>query len=55
MFNGKKDKVIPRTCTEQLWTAAGQPELIWWNANHFSAALFLPSGLAKMIRFFQDA
>lgn len=52
MFNGKKDKVIPRTCAEQLWKEAGEPKQIWWNSTHYTAAFYLPGGLAKMSRFF---
>ena len=54
MMNGRKDTVIPRVCTDQLWELAGKPEIIWWNAGHHSAAWYLPSGLAKMIPFFKQ-
>ena len=52
MFNGSRDTVIPRSCTEKLWAAAGEPELVWWNANHFSAAFYLPSAMVRMTEFF---
>ena len=29
MLNAKDDEVIPRACTEGLWTAAGEPEIVW--------------------------
>ena len=55
MINARKDKVIPRACTESLWKAAGEPELIWWNAGHYSAAKYFPFGLMTIVRFFQPA
>ena len=54
MMNGRKDTVIPRTCTDQLWELAGKPEIIWWNAGHHSSAIYLPSGLLKMVPFFKQ-
>jgi hypothetical protein len=52
MINALHDEVIPRACTLSLWRAAGEPEIVWWNAGHYSASIFLPAGLARMTRFF---
>ena len=52
MMNARHDEVVPPACTELLWKAAGEPEIVWWNAGHYSAALQLPGGLARMVRFF---
>jgi dienelactone hydrolase len=52
MINAKYDEVIPRECTLSLWRAAGEPELVWWNAGHYSAAIYLPAGLARITKFF---
>ena len=54
MMNAKFDEVIPRSCTDALWQAIGKPEIIWWNAGHYTAALYLPSGLGRMAVFFGD-
>ena len=54
MMNAKTDKVIPRACTEALWEKIGKPEIIWWDAGHYSAVLYLPSGLGRMAVFFGD-
>jgi dienelactone hydrolase len=53
MFNAKHDDVVPPDCTDALWKAIGQPEIHWWNANHYSAAWYLPVGLVQMGKFFQ--
>ena len=54
MMNAKFDKVIPRSSTDVLWEAIGKPEIIWWDAGHYSAAMYLPSGLGRMAVFFGD-
>ncbi len=51
MFNARHDTVIPRECTEALWKAAGEPEIHWWNANHYSAVWYLPAALVQVSSF----
>lgn len=53
MFNAKHDDVVPPDCTKALWDALGEPEIHWWNADHYSAAWYLPMGLVQMGKFFQ--
>ena len=55
MLNAAEDEVIPRACTESLWQALGQPEIVWWNAGHYSAAQYIFEGLARTVRFFAGA
>jgi hypothetical protein len=55
MFNARHDTVIPRECTEALWKAIGEPEIHWWNANHYSAIWYLPPALLQMSQFFARA
>jgi cephalosporin-C deacetylase-like acetyl esterase len=55
MINARHDEVVPPECTESLWNAVGQPEIVWWNAGHFTAAFFLPEGLNRICRFFQPS
>ena len=54
MLNASEDEVIPRACTESLWRALGQPEIVWWNAGHYSAAQYIFEGLSRAVRFFAD-
>jgi dienelactone hydrolase len=37
MLNASKDEVVPPACTKSLWEAFGRPEIIWWDAGHYSA------------------
>jgi dienelactone hydrolase len=53
MLNARQDEVIPPACTESLWRAFGEPEIRWWNAGHYSAALHIFEGLAATVEFFE--
>lgn len=55
MLNAEHDEVIPPACTESLWRALGKPEIVWWNATHFTAIQFLFEGLDRATRFFRDS
>jgi cephalosporin-C deacetylase-like acetyl esterase len=53
MLNASHDEVIPPACTLALWRALGQPEIVWWNAGHYSAVRYIFGGMARTVRFFQ--
>jgi len=52
MFNALHDKVVPPACTESLWHALGEPEIIWWDAGHYTAARYFPQALVRLSEFF---
>jgi cephalosporin-C deacetylase-like acetyl esterase len=54
MLNARHDEIIPYECTDALWRAFGQPEIVWWDAGHISAGRFIFDGLARVTEFFQD-
>ena len=55
MVNAKHDEIIPTAATEALWQSIGkQPELIWLEAGHISAAKFLPGEMVRLQKFFND-
>lgn len=53
MLNASQDEVIPPACTRALWRAFGEPEIVWWNAGHYTAIRYLGSGLARVVQFFE--
>jgi dienelactone hydrolase len=53
MLNASHDEVIPPACTRALWRAFGEPEIVWWNAGHYSAIRYLGGGLARVVQFFE--
>ena len=54
MLNASHDEVIPKVCTEALWHAFGEPEIVWLDAGHYSAMRFIFDGLTRVTKFFQD-
>lgn len=54
MLNARQDEVIPPKCTESLWHALGEPEIVWYEAGHFSAMRFIFDGLGRVTRFFRS-
>ena len=37
MLNASHDEVVPPACTKALWRSCGEPEIVWWDAGHYSA------------------
>jgi dienelactone hydrolase len=55
MLNALADEIIPRVCTESLWTAFGKPEIIWFDGGHYSVAWHLFAALHHVTHFFAPA
>jgi dienelactone hydrolase len=53
MLNASHDEVIPKKCTDSLWKALGKPEIVWFDSGHYSAILYLPTGVSKVTAFFK--
>jgi dienelactone hydrolase len=53
MLNARRDEVVPQACTESLWRAFGQPEIVWWDAGHYTAVRYIFEAMAKAVQFFQ--
>lgn len=54
MLNASHDEVVPPACTEALWHAFGEPEIVWWDAGHYTAIKYIIAGMAKTTGFFQS-
>jgi dienelactone hydrolase len=55
MVAARHDEVIPPASTLALWRAIGtQPELVWLDAGHISAALYLYGEMQRLGRFFAE-
>ena len=52
MLNAKTDEIIPRACTESLWRALGEPEIVWYDGGHYTVARSFFSILDTSTRFF---
>jgi hypothetical protein len=49
----KNDEIVPPRMAETLWEATGKQRIIWLNAGHFSAAVYLLQGLKNVVEHFQ--
>ena len=45
------DEVIPRSATDELLHAIGQPQILWTQAGHYSSVFYLPAIRATVARF----
>jgi dienelactone hydrolase len=54
MLNASKDEVVPPACTVSLWKAFGEPEIVWWDAGHYTAVRYLAGGMMRCVDFFQS-
>lgn len=55
MLNAADDEVIPKPCTESLWRAFGQPEIVWYDGGHYSVARHLLDAMQRTQDFFVKA
>ena len=49
----KNDEIVPPRMAENLWKATGQQRIIWLNAGHYSAILYLIPGLKNVVEHFK--
>jgi hypothetical protein len=55
MLNAAQDEVIPKPCTESLWRAFGQPEIVWYDGGHYSAARHILDAMKRTQDFFAQS
>jgi cephalosporin-C deacetylase-like acetyl esterase len=49
----KNDEIVPPRMAENLWNATGRPRIIWLPAGHYTAAIYLFSGLRNVVEHFR--
>jgi dienelactone hydrolase len=49
----KNDEIVPPRMAETLWEATGKQRIIWLNAGHYTAAIYLIQGLKNVADHFQ--
>lgn len=49
----RHDEIVPPKMSEALWNASGRQKILWLNAGHYSAILFLPAGLKDIVEHFK--
>jgi dienelactone hydrolase len=53
MIGARRDEMVPPRATENLWEAAGKPELIWFDCTHFGAALYFGTIMSRVTEHFK--
>lgn len=54
MIAARNDVIVPPESTRALWDSMGRkPKLVWLDAGHISAALYLYGELERLCKFFQ--
>jgi dienelactone hydrolase len=52
MLNADKDEVIPKACTEALWTAFDKPNIVWYDGGHYSVIRHILNARTRVQDFF---
>jgi dienelactone hydrolase len=49
----KNDEIVPPRMAENLWRETGKQQIIWVNAGHYTAAIYLVQGLKNVVEHFR--
>jgi dienelactone hydrolase len=52
MLVARQDEVVPPACSDKLWRACGQQEIIWFDAGHYTSIKYLFQAQSRILRFF---
>jgi dienelactone hydrolase len=52
MIAGKRDEIVLPRMAEALWRASGRQQIVWIDAGHYTAALYLVPGLQRVVQHF---
>ena len=55
IVGAKNDEIVPPAMAEMLWVATGRQKLLWLDAGHYTAALYLISSLSQVVEHFAPA
>jgi dienelactone hydrolase len=53
IVGAKNDEIVPAKMAENLWKASGEQKILWLDAGHFSAAMYLVPGLNHVVEHFK--
>ncbi len=53
IIGAKRDDIVPPKATEALWQATGKQKIVWFEASHVGAALFLIPAMQHVLEHFQ--
>lgn len=53
MIAAAKDEIVPPSACKRMWEALGKPKIIWYEAGHYTAVLFITNALEHTIEHFK--
>ena len=55
IVGAKHDEIVPPKMAENLWNASGRQRILWLDAGHYTASLYLFSSLSNVVEHFQPS
>ncbi len=52
MLAGRHDEIVPPKMAENLWRAAGEQQIIWYNCGHYTAIIYFADALEHIVKHF---
>ncbi len=52
MIAASRDEIVPPSATKALWEAMGRPKIVWFDATHYGAALYIVPALYAAVEHF---
>jgi dienelactone hydrolase len=52
MLAGRHDEIVPPKMAENLWRAAGEQQIVWYNCGHYTAVIYFADALEHIIKHF---
>jgi cephalosporin-C deacetylase-like acetyl esterase len=53
MIAARKDEIVPPSACTRMWEELGKPKIIWYEAGHYTAILFITNALQHAIEHFK--
>lgn len=53
MVAASHDEIVPPAATRRMWEALGRPKIIWYDAGHYSAVVYIVPALQHVIEYFK--
>lgn len=50
----KQDEIVPPKATERLWEALGKPKIVWYDAGHYTAVVYIVPALQHVIQHIKE-
>ncbi len=49
MIGAKNDEIVPPSACTKMWNALGQPKIVWYEAGHYTAIMYIHDALTHVV------